>query len=167
MLWIISLYYELDKMCCFYVAFPPVWSCVGYWPSLPWSAVPVLVGRRIPPSQREQRWDSGRRAAHYHQNTTDHPTTLKKASMLARGFKHLNFQTFWAYIRLLLSCSFVLQSVIFLKICHYYPLCCQRLSALSQGQWGEVLNTFVHLRLRQRRQQLPQSILCWQTLWSW
>lgn len=41
-----------------------------------------------------------------------------------------------------------------------YPLSCQGLGALSEGQRGEVLNTLVHLRLRQRRQQLPKSVLC-------
>lgn len=51
-----------------------------------------------------------------------------------------------------------------MKNCFPYSLCSQRLGALSEGQWSEILDTFVYLRLRQRCQQLAQLILCWQTL---
>lgn len=56
-------------------------------PWSPLSAAPVPVGRRIPPSQREQRSGSGHKAAHCPRNTKGLPTTNNGRQLLVSGLK--------------------------------------------------------------------------------
>lgn len=56
-------------------------------PLSPLSAAPVPVGRRIPPSQREQKSGSGHKAAHCPQNTKGLPTTNEDRQVFVKGLK--------------------------------------------------------------------------------